>query len=513
MSARPMRRALSLILVPVLAAVAVLSAARTAPAANQFTFFGSGWGHGLGMSQWGAYGLAKKGWGPDRILTHYYSGTKVATDPSAPSSIRVGLVQGRQKLRLQAIGGPVDLRVGDPKTGKVAATVPAGQTWTVRVAGQAYRVFDGSGKQVGDALGGPTTNLYAVYAGGARVRVPEAGYSYGRGFIEFNLYNCATGCREQLVLVVGAEQYLYGLGEVPNSWPVAALRAQAVAARTYAFTKVATSGQHRPGCNCALYASSLDQVYAGWDKEAGPDGDRWVAAVNATAGQTVMYKGQTIQAFYMSSSGGFTENNENVWGGSPIPYLRGVCDPGDYTSANPNAVWNLAIPADRVTKRLRLGIGPVKGFTNTVRGVSGRIVWTEVKGSNGTAEVSGSTLRTALDLPDDRVWVNANRQVTGSIRQKYDAMNCRPGLPTSRQVAVAGGVRQWFQRGAIYYTSGVGAHALSGAVLSFYVKKDGPRGRLGFPTSDVRTLPNAAARATFEHGRITCSKTGVCRIG
>jgi SpoIID/LytB domain protein len=503
-----MRKALAFVLA---LSVATLLPAEAGQAADTFRFFGSGWGHGLGMSQWGAYGLAKQGWGHGRILTHFYTSTRVAPDPSPPARLRVGLVQGKQKVRFAPAGGPVDLLLGDPKTGELVATVPDGETWTVAVAGQAYRILDASGKTVGGDVGGPGTNLYAVFGNGARVLVPEAGHTYGRGFIELNLYNCQSRCRERLVLVVGSEAYLYGLAEVPSSWPVAALQAQAIAARTYAFTKAATSGQHRVVCNCALYASSYDQVYAGWDKEAGLDGDRWVAAVNATVGQVVMYQGQSIQAFYMSSSGGFTEDNENVWGGTPIPYLRGVCDPGDYTSANPNAVWDLSLPADHVTRKLRLGIGPVTGFTNTVRGVSGRIVSTVVEGTSGTAEVSGSTLRSALDLPDDRVWVNANRQITGSIRQKYDAANCRPGLATSPQVAVAGGVRQQFQRGAIYFKTGIGAHVLSGSVLDFYLKKSGPRGRLGFPTSDVVTLKNGATRATFEHGKITCSASGACR--
>jgi SpoIID/LytB domain protein len=414
-------------------------------------------------------------------------------------------------MRLAPTGGPADLLLGDPNSGQVVATVPDGETWTVQVAGQAYRILDGTGSKVGEDVGGPTNNLYVAYGNGARVVVPEAGHAYSRGFIELNLYNCESGCRERSILVVGAEEYLYGLAEVPSSWPVPALQAQAIAARTYAFTKAATSGQHRAVCNCALFASSFDQVYAGWDKEAGLDGDRWVAAVDATAGQVVTYQGQSIQAFYMSSSGGFTEDNENVWGGTPIPYLRGVCDPGDYTSENPNAVWDLSLPADRVTRRLRLGIGPVTGFTDTVRGVSGRIVTTVVQGASGTAEVSGSTLRSALDLPDDRVWVNANRQITGSIRQKYDATNCRAGLATTRATPVAGGVRQQFQRGAIYVKSGIGPHMLSGSVLEFYLKKGGPKGRFGFPTSDVVKLKNDATRATFERGRITCSVWGACR--
>jgi len=102
--------------------------------------------------------------------------------------------------------------------------------------------------------------------------------------------------------------------------------------------------------------------------------------------------------------------------------------------------------------------------------------------------------------------------VTGSIRSKYDAINCRPGLPTSRQVRLSDGARQKFERATIYFKDGVGAHALSGFVLEFYMKKGGPSGRLGFPTSDVRRLANGATRASFERGKITCSASGSCRI-
>src|SRR5207245_2907895 len=86
-------------------------------------------------------------------------------------------------------------------------------------------------------------------------------------------------------------------------------------------------------------ASTLDQVYLGWDKEVAVDGGRWVTAVNATSGKVVLFHGKPVQANYTASSGGFTEDNENVWPGAALPYLRGVCDPGDYTTANPSRVW------------------------------------------------------------------------------------------------------------------------------------------------------------------------------
>ena len=336
--------------------------------------------------------------------------------------------------------------------------------------------------------------------------------TYARGWIELNLYGCSSACAIRLIAVVPTEQYLYGLGEVPSSWPMAALKAQAIAARSYALSK-ARSGQHRPVCNCALYASSYDQVYVGWDKEAATDGDRWVSAVDATAGQVVTYQGEVIYAFYMSSSGGYTEDSENVLSsGTSIQYLRGVCDPGDYTPANPNAVWTVSLSASEVTQRLSLGIGTVTGFTDVVRSRSGRILSVTVRGENGTATVEGSELQARLGLRDERVWINRNRLVVGAIREKYDAMNCAPGLPLSRRVEVAGGLRQAFEDGTIYFVDRTGAHHLDGPVLAFYKSKGGPAGKLGFPTTDVRRMPNGNLRAAFEHGRITCEPDGTCWI-
>lgn len=506
-----MRKTLALTLAVV--ALALPPAAPALAGPDGFTFYGGGWGHGLGLSQWGAYGLAREGWGASRILTHFYRGTRVAQAEDVPPALRIGLVQGQQRIRLEAQAGPVDLRLGGRTVNDTIATIPTGETWTVRQVDGKYRIRDAAGDPVGDPVGGPNTHLYAVYVpNGARVRIPETGHTYARGWIEFNLYGCDSACAIRLIAVVPPEQYLYGLGEVPSSWPTAALKAQAIAARSYALSRVARSGQHRPVCNCALYASAYDQVYVGWDKEAATDGDRWVGAVDATAGLVVTYQGEAIQAFYMSSSGGYTENNENVWGGTPIPYLRGVCDPGDYTPANPNRVWSVSLSASEVTQRLGLGIGQVVGFTDIVRGVSGRILSATVQGEFGSATVEGDVLRSRLGLRDGLVWINRDRRIVGPIREKWDAMDCSPGLPRSRQVEVAGGLRQAFERGTIYHSVATGAHLLDGPVLAFYKANGGPGGKLGFPTSDVRRMPNGNLRASFEHGRITCRTDGTCWI-
>ena len=484
---------------------------RSSRGPSEFRMFGGGFGHGLGLSQWGAFGLATKGWGSTKILKHFYSGTRVIPK-AGPNQLRIGLVQDADAVRLEAEAGPVEIRLGDPK-GDVVASIPSGETWRVRATGDAFSIVDTGGTTV-STVGGLDDPIFAVYAPlQSRVRVPEAGHTYNRGSIELDLYACDAGpCTMRMVLTVDPQEYLYGLGEVPSSWPMSAMKAQAIAARTYAFTKAAAS-QHRPDCDCALYATSFDQVYAGWDKEGGADGERWVAAVRQTNREVVVKAGQTIEAFYMSSSGGYTENNENVWGGEPISYLRGVCDPGDYTSANPNAIWQESFSPSQLTHELGLGIGTVMGFTDIDRGVSGRIMSITVEGANGQSSITGSTLRSALGLRDDRLWINEDRRVTGPIRTKYDALGCSPALPASRQVSVAGGSRQTFEEGTIFYSVGTGAHYLRGPVLDRYLSKAGPGGSLGFPIGDVRRLHNGNWRGRFEGGVIVCQANGTsCRI-
>jgi len=135
-----------------------------------------------------------------------------------------------------------------------------------------------------------------------------------------------------------------------------------------------------------------------------------------------------------------------------------------------------------------------------------------VKGESGTATLSGLAFRFALGLRDDRVWINRNRQVIGEIRTKYDAVRCAPGLPTSKQVKVAGGSSQEFENGTIYFKDGIGAHVLSGDVLAFYRDRGGPSGSLGFPTSDVIKRDSGATLAHFENGTITCTASGSCSV-
>ena len=494
----------------------------TGRAASTFTFYGSGYGHGLGLPQWGAYGLALKGWGHGRILRHFYRGTTVGTAPSSPARLRIGMVQNAKTMHVSSVEGSVFLHLGSPGGKQIGGAIKAGQTWRVLVTKSGrYKVLNAAGKVVaGHLWGGVNTNLYAVYANSGKVRISEAGHTYNRGYVEFNLF-ASKACSglsycERLIIVLKPQSYLFGLGEVPSSWPPEALKTQAVAARTYAFEKVARLGQHRSICNCGLYDDTRDQVYAGWDKEGGNQGSRWTSAVTDTNKVVVLYGGAPIQAYYHSASGGFTEDNDLQWGGTPLPYLRGVCDPGDYTKSNPNTVWKVGpLSDDQVTTRLRSytgDIGTVTGFSNPARGVSGRILKVTVVGTSGQKDISGTSLRRGLGLKDNRVWINRNRQVTGGIRTKYDRLMCRPGLPASSQASVPGGLRQRFANGSIYWNDArAAAYWIHGPVYDKY--RDPAVGEnagvLGLPRSDVISLPeptgctkSTCALARFEGGSI-----------
>jgi stage II sporulation protein D len=471
--------------------------------AGHFVFHGSGFGHGIGMSQYGALGLARRGWGAEKIVSHYYRGVAVAQRQPAAPSIRVGLLQSAGTARLLAEAGPYDLVI----QGAVVETVPAGQRRTVDITGdRRFRILRTNGTEVA-TVGGGGSDLIARFGSGSRVRIPEWGHAIADGEIRFQV----TGPGAAHVLaVVPVDNYVLGISEVPNSWPKEALGAQAIAARTYGYWRVA--GAQRAGCGCDVLTGTGDQVYIGWDKVASSQGQRWAQAVQDTAGVVATYRGQPIYAAYSSSSGGYTEDIEKVWtGAAPQPYLRGVCDPGDYVVDNPNRTWSASFGAGTVTAELRPytgRIGTVTGFAAWRLGVSGRVTSVRVVGTTGRRVVEGWDIRTGLSLKDTRFSVNRNLNVTGAIRQTYDRLGCRPGRAAGPQVKVPGGRQQIFARGRMYQNTGRDAVVwLRGAVLGEYLRSQGPAGRLGLPYRFKRI--DGGRKAWFDRGTIVCTAT--CR--
>jgi stage II sporulation protein D len=382
---------------------------------------GGGWGHGIGMSQYGALGRALNGKSAAEIVTTYYTGTSV-TSRSNPDRIRVGLHQGHQAISATSHafaegGGKAVFRVNG-KSGRLAQG-PPGTNWRVEVASKGRMRLFKNGKKVRkngrSMFGGPAHPLVMVYEKfKSRVSVEGKAHDYPYGRLQFDAYSaCGADHCLRLVLSLPMQKYLYGLGEVPASWPAAALKAQAIASRTYAYSKIDRLGQHNSPCGCAVYDSTIDQAYVGDTKRTGSGEywDDWKVAVNETNNQVILHQGDPIQALYSSSSGGHTENNENVWGGSPIPYLRGVKDGPDSVDANPNHTWREEMSWSKLSRRLNesLDTGGLKRFRLVPPfGVSGRVTIVKSPGKGGvkvvgkerTVRLDGWEIRQLLSLRD-----------------------------------------------------------------------------------------------------------------
>jgi stage II sporulation protein D len=253
----------------------------------------------------------------------------------------------------------------------------------------------------------------------ALLQLPQRGRTLRWGRVEVRSVRDDRGAlRPRAVLIIGVNAYLRGLAEMPALWPTSALRAQAIAARSYALAAVAARGQHRDqavwsGCDCAVYPDTRDQFYSGWAHEGGLGGARWVAAVDGTGSLAVRYGGRVVPAFYSSSSGGMTQSNA-VWGGAPLPYLSVQPDPwdcaGDQASAcrNPNWRWLEQRPAATVSEALdSLGVGAVTGIEVTWRDGSGRVRGVRVSGTRGATVVTGATLQRLLRLKSTRFTVTS----------------------------------------------------------------------------------------------------------
>jgi stage II sporulation protein D len=199
-----------------------------------------------------------------------------------------------------------------------------------------------------------------------------------------------------LVNEVDLESYLSSVvgAEMPPSWPGEALRAQAVAARTYLLARQPQNGS----AQYDICATERCQVYHGLGSEAASTRQ----AVSDTAGQVLVYNGQLIQALYSSNSGGMTESVEYVFGGS-APYLRSVASPGD--AAASVYQWTQTFSAADVQRALRADdLGALLGISVPTRSPSGRAVSLRLEGSYGSRDVPAVQARALLGLRSTLFW-------------------------------------------------------------------------------------------------------------
>ncbi len=368
LSCRLLMRRLAVPLILVLAASAAAGAstasrgATPAPAASTVTattllVSGRGYGHGVGMSQYGAYGYAQNGVAYDEILAHYYPGTTLGQAPI--SVMRVLLAEARKVV---VVSSTVTFEAED--AAGTVVPLPAGDL----TVGPGLIV---KGKKLQTPL---------LVRPGAAASLRYGGKPY-RGVLELR----SDGKQLAVVNRLGLELYLQGVvpGEMPSVWPAEALKAQAVAARSYALaSRVA-------GKSFDVYADVRSQVYGGQSIEK-PESSE---AVLATAGETLLFAGKVATTFFYSTSGGRTAAATDVFG-KPVPYLVPVPDP--YDSLSPYHRWGpLAIPAPTAARALA-----APGLTDLVvtAAVSGRAKSLVAKTPRGDVAVTGTAARAALGL-------------------------------------------------------------------------------------------------------------------
>jgi stage II sporulation protein D len=333
-----------------------------------FIIRGGGNGHGVGMSQYGAYGYALHGKSYRFILAHYYQGTSLKT-VNANQAVRVLLQTGSATFS------------GADKAG--AKKVKPGTTFSVHALADGQLTLNGpKGKRIG------TFSAPLTVSGAGPLTVPGRG-SY-RGALEFRPDGSGG---VETINAIGLDDYVRGVvaAEMPSSWSAQALDAQAVAARTYALTSDVNGSTYQ------LYSDTRSQEYGG----VGAETARTNAAVAATHGQIVTYKGSPAITYFFSSSGGYTENVQDAFpGASPEPWLRAVPDPYDGAGHDPYHLWVYRLSVATASGKLS---GLVKGSLVGVQvtkhsGASPRVVTASVAGTGGRSSTSGGSLEQRFGL-------------------------------------------------------------------------------------------------------------------
>jgi stage II sporulation protein D len=346
---------------------------------------GHGWGHGHGMSQYGAEGAARQGLSAQRIVRFYYPHTQAGT---VGGNVRVWIsadtddnttVVARPGLLVRDLAGGAARKV--PTTGapgKATQWRLSGGGTSTRVsyrtdAWHTWRTLKGDGEF--RSTGKPLSLVVAGHRAGYRGTLQSLGPVKGHpGRITVNK--------------VSLEDYLRGVvaREMPASWHQAALRAQAIAARTYAAYKIA----HPLSARAALCDTSTCQVYGGTAAET-PSTDQ---AVAKTAHLVRLYDQKPAFTEFGSSNGGWLAKGSH-------PYLVAKQDPYDGWSGNPNHTWRTTL-SDAAIEKQWPAIGNLRRITVTRRDGNGqwngRIETMRLVGSAGSVTISGDTFRKDMGL-------------------------------------------------------------------------------------------------------------------
>jgi SpoIID/LytB domain protein len=373
------------------------------------TLYGRGYGHGVGMSQYGAFGRAQSGQSAAAILGHYYPGTTIGSiDPQ--TSVRVLVLSGFAATAVS----PLVLygRGGSWTIDGVAATFPA----DAKLAVVPVRVATSTGSVtswritvtslVGTALVSTTRCCdLRVRPAQASTRIQvwskPSTYDTYRGWLRI------IGATTQSVInTVPLDMYLRGVvpAEMPWDWPSPALAAQAIASRSYAARRL-----HPSTGSYDLYDDTRSQVYRGVKRETAATSN----AIDATSGQVLLSSGVIANTLYHSTGGGATESNRYAFPtasgtllASQVPYLTGSADRAPdgrpYDSASPYARWQTAAYTPTALSAIfagdsRTSVGTIGRIDILGRGVSGRVYAIRLTGSAGVRTVSGDVFVAVFD--------------------------------------------------------------------------------------------------------------------
>lgn len=474
--------------------------------ASTLTITTSGWGHGRGMSQYGAQGAAKQGKKYKDILKFYYPGTKLEK-LKKDDTIRVWITADTDnQVHVYPAKG---LRVRDAK-GKTL-TLPTGKDytkWRLSRSGSKTLLYyrNAKGKYVkytNKALKLDPKQRWAFdnpTSGKVKLYMASGNRTY-RGSLALGFH----GSGARTVNYVSMEDYLRSVvpSEMPAGWHAEALKAQSVAARSYSARYRANLGGKYAYDVCNTAAC---QVYKGTMSEH-PNTDK---AVKATASQVLTYKGQYAWTEFSSSNGGYSVKG-------PHDYIKAKADPYD---AAMKQIKDTTIKTSKIESKYPK-IGKLKSITLQRDGKGlwgGRVTQVTLTGSKASQKVAGTAFKSALGLRETLFTIGGSVPTLSPNQQRWQddfggTSGKLLGKATATEVDRDGGQYAVFEFGALWWSKATGSHRLSPAANAAYLKAGGPKkSELGFPKIDEGPLPKglvvdgfaAASWVEFQSGSIAC---------
>lgn len=458
------------------------------PVDKTITVHGHGYGHGHGMSQYGAQGAALQGLGYKEIVGFYYPGTDWA---KMRGRVRVLITADTSDdVVVESAPGLTVRDLGDGSTHELPARADVSR-WRLEVRGgetvvehytDRWRRFRVDGQPA-------LTGEGEFFANGPiSLVLPSGSTTAYRGILRAAAPSPDATARDT-VNIVSMDQYVMGVvpAEMPASWHPEAVKAQAVAARTYA-----TWSRNQ---NMRRYYQICDttscQVYGGVDNED----RRSNRAVRATRREILTYDGKPAFTQFSASSGGWTSAGS-------VPYLRAQEDPYDGWDGNSVHSWSTVVDAG-VLERSHPSIGSLRRIWVTSRDGNGewqgRVTSLVLDGTDGNVTISGDSFRWAFGLRSS--WFSIEPTPIINRWSRIGGTSSPLGEVRSGEFAVAAGAAQRFARGRIFHSTATGARELYGPILHRYNKEGGPGSALGFPRTPVRQRP-AGRLARFEHGSV-----------